>query len=145
MMDWTAILWLILMVLFLAVEAGTVALVSSWFAIGALGAMIVSLCHGQLWLQCAVFGVVSVVLLACLRPLTRKYFTPKLVKTNVDSVVGQVGRVTEAISNIDATGQIKLGGMEWSARSTSGDPIAANTLAKVDRVEGVKVFVTPVQ
>ena len=145
MMDWTAILWLILMVLFLAVEAGTVALVSSWFAIGALGAMIVSLCHGQLWLQCTVFGVVSVVLLACLRPLTRKYFTPKLVKTNVDSVVGQVGRVTEAINNIDATGQIKLGGMEWSARSTSGDPIAADTLAKVDRVEGVKVFVTPVQ
>jgi len=40
---------------------------------------------------------------------------------------------------------VKLGGMEWSARSTSGDPIPAGIEVRVDRVEGVKVFVTPVE
>ena len=41
--------------------------------------------------------------------------------------------------------QVKLGGMEWSARSTSGDPISMGTEVRVDRVEGVKVYVAPVE
>ena len=63
----------------------------------------------------------------------------------MDSVVGSVGRVTADIDNVEALGQVELGGMEWSARSTSGDPIPAGIEVRVDRVEGVKVFVTPVE
>ena len=40
---------------------------------------------------------------------------------------------------------VKPGGMEWTARSTSGDPISVGTEVRVDRVEGVKVYVTPVE
>ena len=40
---------------------------------------------------------------------------------------------------------MKLGGMEWTARSTSGDPIGVGTEVRVDRVEGVKVYVTAVE
>lgn len=144
-MEWTAILWLVLLAVLLLTEASTVTLVSIWFAFGALAAMIVSLLGGQLWLQAAVFVVVSAVLLAALRPLARKHFTPKLVKTNVDAVLGQTGYVVEPIDNIKGTGRVKLGGMEWSARSTEEAPVEADTLVKVDRVEGVKVFVTPVK
>lgn len=61
------------------------------------------------------------------------------------SVIGSVGRVTAAIDNVEARGQVKLGGMEWTARSTSGNPIPEGTEVRVDRVEGVKVFVTPVK
>lgn len=144
-MEWTAILWLVLLAVLLLMEASTVTLVSIWFAFGALAAMIVSLLGGQLWLQAAVFVAVSAVLLAALRPLARKHFTPKLVKTNVDAVLGQTGYVVEPIDNIKGTGRVKLGGMEWSARSTEEAPVEADTLVKVDRVEGVKVFVTPVK
>ena len=49
------------------------------------------------------------------------------------------------IDNVEARGQVKLGGMEWTARSTSGDPISVGTEVRVDRVEGVKVYVTPVE
>ena len=63
----------------------------------------------------------------------------------MDSVVGSVGRVTADIDNVEAQGQVKLGGMEWTARSTSGDPISVGTEVRVDRVEGVKVYVTPVE
>ena len=144
-MEWTAILWFVLLAVLLLMEASTVTLVSIWFAFGALAAMIVSLLGGQLWLQAAVFVAVSAVLLAALRPLARKHFTPKLVKTNVDAVLGQTGYVVEPIDNIKGTGRVKLGGMEWSARSTEEAPVEADTLVKVDRVEGVKVFVTPVK
>ena len=139
-----AYLWLAAMVLFLVLEAGTVSLVSAWFAAGSLTALIASICGAPLWLQTLLFAVVSVILLACLRPMVRRYFNPSLVRTNVDAMVGSEGYVTTAIDNVAATGQVKLGAMEWTARSTSGEPIAKGTLVKVDRIDGVKAFVTPV-
>ena len=81
-------------------------------------------------------------MLALLRPLVKKYMTPKIVRTNVDSVVGSTGIVTEAIDNVTAKGQVKLGHMFWTARSTSGETIPEGTLIQVDRIEGVKVFVS---
>jgi membrane protein implicated in regulation of membrane protease activity len=139
------ILWLVLLIVFLMVEAQSVTMVSLWFGAGALAALIAALCGGEFWLQIVIFFAVSIVLLASLRPLARKYFTPRITKTNVDSVIGSEGLVTAKIDNITAQGQVKLGAMEWTARSTSGDPIPAGTLVKVDKIEGVKVFVTPVQ
>ena len=96
-------------------------------------------------MQIVIFFVVSIALLAALRPLARKYFTPKLTATNVDGVIGSVGIVTADIDNIAAQGQVKLASMEWTARSSSGDPIPAGTQVRVDRIEGVKAFVSPVQ
>ena len=55
------------------------------------------------------------------------------------------GYVTVDIDNNSAAGNVKLGAMEWSARSSSGAPIAKGTLVKVDRIEGVKVFVSPAE
>lgn len=144
-MNWAAILWLVLMVVFLVTEASTVTLVSLWFAAGALAAMAVSLFHGPLWLQITAFLAVSAVLLTALRPLVRKYVTPKLTATNIDSVIGSTGLVTVAIDNVTATGQVKLGAMVWTARSSSGTPIPEGTLVRVDRIEGVKFFVTPAE
>jgi len=140
----TTYLWLGAMIVFLMIEASTVVLVSSWFAVGALAALIASLLSAPFWLQIVIFFVVSAVLLACLRPLVRKYIKPKIVRTNVDSLIGSKGYITDDIDNIAAVGQVKLGGMEWSARSTSGEPIPKGTLVKVDKIEGVRVFVTPV-
>ena len=139
------ILWLGLVVLFLAVEAATVTMVSLWFAGGALAAMAVSALGGGYLLQAAVFLVVSAVLLALLRPMARKHFTPKLTKTNVDSVIGTEGYVTSDIDNVAATGTVKLGAMEWTARSATGEKISTGTLVKVEKIEGVKAFVTAVE
>ena len=77
-------------------------------------------------------------------PLVKKFVNPKVVKTNVDSVIGSMGYVTEAVDNISAAGQVKLGGMYWTARSEDGHPIAAGTLVEVTRIEGVKAFVKAV-
>jgi len=144
-MNWAAIVWLVLTVVFLIAEAATVTVISLWFAAGALSAMTAALLGGGIWLQTGVFLAVSAIALTALRPLVRKYLTPKLTATNVDSVIGSVGIVTAAIDNIQAVGTIKLGAMEWTARSTSGEQIPAGTRVKVDRIEGVKAFVTPVE
>lgn len=144
-MNGYAIFWLVLMIGFLIMEASTVALVSLWFAFGALSAMIASLLDAELWLQAVLFIGVSALLLASLRQILKKFVTPKMVATNADSVIGTVGIVTEEINNIHAKGKIKLAGMEWSARSTSGEIIPAEKQVQVDSISGVKVYVTPVK
>lgn len=139
------IVWLAILIAMLVVEANTITLVSLWFAFGALASLIASLLGAEIWLQAVLFLGVSAVLLACLRPLVRKHLTPRITRTNVDSVVGTQGFVTADIDNISAAGQVKLGAMYWTARSTSGEPIPEGTLVRVDRIEGVKVFVSPAE
>ena len=140
----TDILWLVAFVVFLFVEAGTVSLTSVWFAVGSLAAMIVSLLNGKLWLQVTVFLTVSVVLLLCLRPLVRKFITPRIVRTNVDSMLEQQGIVTSPVDNLNAQGEVTISGMPWTARSSDGQIIPEGTVVQVDRIEGVKVFVSPI-
>lgn len=138
-------IWLILAVVFLITEAATVTMTSLWFAGGCLAALVVGLLGGSWGLQIATALVVSAILLACLRPIVRKYLNPKLTKTNVDAIIGSQGYVVGDIDNISATGKVKLGAMEWTARSTDGYPIQAGTLVQVDKIEGVKVFVSPAE
>ncbi len=137
-------LWFALLVLFIAVETATVNMVSTWFALGSLAALIIALIGGELWLQVLVFLTVSAVTLALLRPLAKKYFTPRITRTNVDALVGKTCMCVSAIDNVAGCGQVKVGDVEWTARSTTGDPIPVGEQVKVDRVEGVKVYVTPV-
>jgi len=144
-MNTAAIIWITLMAGFFITEAACpIHLVSVWFAAGALVAAITAQLGGAVWLQILLFLVVSGGLLAALWPFVKKFLNPKLTRTNVDSVIGSQGYITQAVDNLNATGQVKLGGMYWSARSTSGQPIPEGSLVKVDRVEGVKVFVTEV-
>ena len=144
-MNWAAIIWLGLTVVFLIAEASTVTVISLWFAAGSLTTMVMALVGGAVWMQALTFLVVSAAALTALRPLVRKYLTPKLTATNVDSIIGSVGIVTSDIDNLTAAGQVKLNSMEWSARSTSGEPIETGTKIRVDKIEGVKVFVSPVE
>ena len=133
------------MVVFIIVEAVcAIHLVSIWFAAGALVAMIAAALGAKLWLQVTLFILVSGVLLALLWPMVKKFLRPNLKKTNLDSIIGSTGLVTVTVDNMESTGQVKLNGMEWTARSTSGKIIDPHTEVKVDRIEGVKVFVTPV-
>lgn len=144
-MNWALYIWLALMVVFLITEAVcAIHLVSIWFAAGAFAAMIAAALGARLWLQVTLFLLVSGALLALLWPMVKKFLRPNLKKTNLDSIIGTSGLVTATIDNLSATGQVKLNGMEWTARSTSGKIIDPNTEVKVDRIEGVKVFVTPV-
>jgi membrane protein implicated in regulation of membrane protease activity len=143
-MNWAAITWIILIVVFFAIEGSTVALVSTWFAFGSVAALVACLLNAPVIVQLVVFFLVSCLLLLLLRPLVRRYITPKVVKTNVSAIIGTRVLVTAPIDNLNGTGQIKLNGVEWTARSESGEPIEAGTLVQIQRIEGVKAFVSPV-
>jgi len=145
-MNWAAIIWFGLLLVFLVVEAACpIHLVSIWFAAGSLAAIIASYLGAAVWLQILLFLLVSCTLVVLLWPFIKKFLNPHLAKTNVDAVIGSEGYVTADIDNVSATGQVKLGAMEWSARSTSGNLIPKGTKVRVDQIEGVKAFVSPAE
>ena len=72
MMTWN-IVWLVLMLVFLVAEGATAAMVSLWFVLGSLAALVTSLLGGEVWLQFVVFFLVSAVSLGLLRPLSKKF------------------------------------------------------------------------
>lgn len=138
------VFWLALIVGFLLAEGISVAVISLWFAFGALGALIVTMAGGTVLWQWVTFFAISIVLLLLLRPVTKKWFTPRLTRTNVDSLPGKEGIITEAVDNLTATGRVKVGAMDWTARSTDDSTIPVGTRVKVERIEGVKAYVSPV-
>ena len=137
-----AIIWLALIVVFIIMEALTVQLISTWFAVGALAAMIVSLIGGAVWLQVTVFFTVSIVLFASLWPLARKHLKSRLVATNADALVGKRCTVTEEIDPVEG-GRVKVGDVTWSARSEEEIPVGARV--KILKIQGAKVFVEQVK
>ena len=133
--------WLALLFLFTIGEALTVGLTSIWFAAGSLGALILALLEAPLWLQIAVFMVLSALCLLAVRPIIQKHFNNNLEATNADRILGSEAMVTEDILNIQGKGAVAIGGLTWSTRSEHDVPIPAGTLVRVLRIEGVKVFV----
>ena len=136
------IFWLILLFVFVIVEAFTVQLVSIWFAFGALCAMIASVFGAEIWLQAVLFFGVSALSLILTRPLIKKFILPKRVPTNYEQIIGQTAVVSEAIDNTEATGAVRINGTEWTARSEDGTKISVGTEVKVVAIEGVKAIVS---
>lgn len=137
-----AIGWLILMAVLLVIEIATLGLTTIWFAAGALAGFIVAVVDLPIWLQIAVFIVVSVILLIFTRPLATRYLNSKTSKTNAESLVGRSAKVTKAINNIQAEGQVVVGGMEWTARSTDDAVlIPVGAIVTIRGISGVKLIV----
>ena len=89
--------WLIALIVLLVGEAITIGLTFVWFAVGALGALIVSVLGGALWLQVVVFLALSGVTLALARPVFARFLKTSHAATNADRVIGQTAVVTEQI------------------------------------------------
>lgn len=137
--------WLIVFVIFAALELVSLGLTCIWFAVGALAACVTSLFTGNWIIQAIVFIVVTVVVLIFLRPIAMKYINNKAEKTNVESMEGKIGKVISEIDNINARGMVQIDGMDWTARSQENEVIREGALVEVIFVEGVKVIVKEVK
>ena len=135
------IIWAAAIVVFGILEAVTAQLVSIWFVFGAIAALIASFFNVPFAVQVVIFVAVTVLALVITRPLVKKFINPKKVKTNADKVVGQTGIVVQDINNVEATGQVKVDGQIWTARSTGNNVIASGNEVIIERIDGVKLIV----
>ena len=140
------IVWLALLVLMVVVEAMGPALVSIWFAVGALAALIVSFIPGVAWwIEVIVFVIVSTVTLLAVRPLSKRYFKRNTIKSNVDSLVGKRGVLIEEISPFSA-GLCKINDVSWTAISSDDkESIATGSVVEVVTIAGNKLIVKKVE
>lgn len=137
-----SLFWLIAAVALLAVEAITVGLTSIWFSLGSVAALIVSFFTGNIWIQIGCFLAVSFLTLFGVRPAAKRFMASSRQATNADRVIGAEGVVVEAVDNLNATGQVKVGGTVWTARAVDDTVIPLSARVRVDRIEGVKLIVT---
>lgn len=140
-----SIIWLVLFVVLVGIEAATMGLFTIWFAGGSLIAFLLSL-FGAGWLpEIVAFLIVSVLMLVFTRPIAVRYFNNKRAKTNVESIIGEEARVTEVIDNFRETGAAVLNGLTWTARSCREEEvIPVGKKVTVKEVSGVKLIVEPV-
>lgn len=134
--------WLVAMIVLLIVEGIAPGLVSIWFAVGALAAMVASLLNASFPVQLVSFVVVSFASLCLTRPLVKKYINAKVQPTNADALIGKKCVVTEDICNLTSTGAVKISGQVWSARAENDEfSYKAGQVVTVCRIEGVKLIV----
>ena len=129
---------------FFFVQEASLVWVSLWIAAGSFAGLVCSVLNLPFIFQLFVFLLITGIFCFLLRPSIRKRFPLQVIPTNVNALIGKYAPVTVAIDNIVGAGQVKIDGMEWSARSTDGQPIEEGTVVCVHHIEGVKVFVFPV-
>jgi membrane protein implicated in regulation of membrane protease activity len=137
--DWGV--WVIIAIVFAVVEMATTEFFSLFFALGGLVAALLAVVTEDWVLQTVVFIVASVIFTWRLRPILLRSYLSNEVKTNVARQAGRVGIVVQEINNLEAQGQVKVDGELWTARSESGETIAAGQRVEVVRIEGVKAIV----
>ncbi len=135
--------WLLLIVAFVVLEAVTLSFGVVAFAFGSLGALVAAAAGGELWLQVLIFLGVSALFLALLRPLILKRLrVPERQRFNADAIIGELGLVIRAITP-EAPGAIKVRGQEWSAVASDEEAIPEGASVRILEIRGVRAVVAP--
>ena len=136
------LIWIGLFIILLLIEIFTVGLTTIWFAIGALAAEGVNTLGADLIIQIIVFLAVSVILMIFTRPWAARHLNQNRLKTNYESKIGEIIKITERVDNLKQTGKSIVDGQEWTVRSQNNNEILEkDELAKVIAVSGVKLIV----
>ena len=145
MAEYMWIIWLSIFVIMLIVEASTTELVSVFFALGALIAMVISFIPGvEWWVQLIVFVVVSGATLAALRPLVKKFFNKEKRSTNVDEFIGKKLSVIDL--NNDGVPEVKVNGLIWRIEGVDEeDKFNVDEKVEVVAIKGNKLVVRKVE
>jgi len=134
-----AIVGIALLVLEMVTPGGLFALFFGVAAlvVGALEALGVA---GPAWLQWLLFAALSVVLVTVVRRRMRGVLAPK--GGPIDTMVGETATLLDDLSP-QGVGRVELRGSSWQARSTAGTVLARGARCRVERVEGLTLWIRP--
>lgn len=135
--------WLIAAGIFMVAEMFTMGFLVFWLGLGALLTMIVSFFTSNIIIQTTVFVISSTILIFATKPLVNRFTKKDNTPTNVYSIVGKKALVIQDIDWANSTGQIKVNGEVWSAKTDEQINIPKDSEVQIERIEGVKAYVTP--
>lgn len=136
--------WFITLIAFLIIEVVSLNLISVWFVLGSLVALVLSLFGFSQTIQIIVFIVVSSICLVLFFFIAKPKLNKRIKtseKTNADRIINQEGVVIERIDPLANTGLIRVRGQIWSARSSHDQIIQKDKLVLVKEIKGVKAIV----
>ena len=137
-----SIIWLIILIICLIIEAITLGLTTIWFAIGALLAFFTSLFGDNIFIQILIFFITSFVMFYFTRPIALKYLKIGHTKTNFESLIGKKGIVIEQIVNMQSKGLVKIDGKIWTARNINeNELVEKDSYVIIREINGVKLIV----
>lgn len=132
------LIWLGIVVLFALLEAATVGLVSLWFALGGLAALVTAAITPSVPIQIVVFLAVSFAALVFTRPLVRKARLNRAQPTNADRNIGRKAVVIVPVAP-GFPGRVRLDGVDWAA--CAQEPLPEGTVCTVTQVQGATLTV----
>jgi inner membrane protein len=139
-MDWW--IWLLIgLMLFLAELVTPGGFYIIFFGVGALivGVLAGLEAAGPPWFQYILFSVVSVVALWLFREKLLQLTRPASSE-GVDNLVGETAVSLEDIP-VNGIGKAEMRGTSWSARNIGDKPLARGQRSRVERVEGLTIFI----
>lgn len=139
------LIWLIAAGFFFIAEIITVGFFIFWLGVGALLAMLVSFITNSVIIQVATFTISSSIFLFFTKPLAKKLAKADTAVTNSFSLLNKTGIVTIDINVLEGTGQVKVNGEIWSAKTDDNTIILKGSQIKVLKIDGVKLVVEQVK
>lgn len=130
-------IWLTIAVILAIIEMSTVNLVSIWYIISSIIAMIISLFTDNIFIQVAIFVLVGTLLLIFTKDAIKKII-PEKTKTNIDRIIGMKGIVSERITE-KTSGEVKVDGKIWTA--TANETIEKNEIVEILEINSTKLKV----
>lgn len=138
-----AIVWAVFIVATAIIELQTADLVTIWFTIGGIGALIAALFKQNFWVQIVIFLGISIIAIILTRPLAKKLQQKEIIKTNSDKVIGKLAIVTKKIE-VDEIGEVKIDGKLWRAINNNGMSFEENEKVLIEAISGTKLIVSKV-
>ena len=136
--------WLVAIIILGFIEAITEGIVSIWFVISGLLALIVSLFTDVFLIQFAIFVIVGIILMITTRSSVSKYLKVNPVRTNLDRVIGMKGIVSEDIKK-DKYGEVRVDGKRWTAYSKDDKVIKKDEFVEILNIDGNKLAVKKIK
>ena len=116
-------------------------LVSAWFAVGGMAALISAPCHLFWPYQILIFVVVSFACLLCLRPFLKKFIHTKTIPTNLDANIGRQFQLLKPVQW--GRSEIKILDVIWTVQCEKDLP--ADATVEITGMEGNKYLVKEVE
>ena len=135
------LIWAFIIIATVVVELATDNLVTIWFTLGAVVALITLAFGASEWVQMVTFVGSSAIFLIATRPLTKKMMRRSIIKTNADRLVGTIATVTKSFE-MGEIGEVKVDSIFWRAINLDGLSFQEGEKVMIDAITGTKLVVS---
>jgi membrane protein implicated in regulation of membrane protease activity len=140
-------IWIIIAVLLFIAEIFTPAFLAACLAIGCIASGVFAAMDYGIKIQLVAFSIGTLASFFGARPFMLKYAHRKSdkVKTNVDALIGKIGRVNTTIDNSRNEGRVTIEGDDWRAEAETNETINAGEKVEVLKINSTILIVKPLK